>query len=195
MLVTNQAGLADSLLGVLGVMIASGLGLLACVTARRRPMRFGLTVAAVLLAALCQVGVSGRLIYVERSFFGVVRVTHDPELNVHRLFPRHHAARAAKPRSGTCPRAFDLLHAFRADRPGFRVARAGLEPGRVAELRSSDLEQARWRVTLGPARNGRFTKSIRLSRGSPGSAVLYVSARLPGGSIEYRPGRCAAAAA
>ena len=31
-------------------------------------------------------GVSGRLIHVERSFFGVVRVTHEPEQNVHRLF-------------------------------------------------------------------------------------------------------------
>ena len=34
-LVTNQAGLADSLLGVLGVMLASGLGMLACMTASR----------------------------------------------------------------------------------------------------------------------------------------------------------------
>jgi hypothetical protein len=85
-LVTNQVGLAESLLGVLGVMIASGLGLLACVTARRRPIRFALTVAAVLVASSFSSSVSGRLIHVERSFFGVVRVTHDPELNVHRLF-------------------------------------------------------------------------------------------------------------
>ena len=41
-LATNQVGLAESLLGVLAVMIASGLGLLAYVTARRRPMRFAL---------------------------------------------------------------------------------------------------------------------------------------------------------
>src|SRR5262249_59201316 len=85
-LVTNQAGLAESLLGVLGVMIASGLGLLACVTATRRPTRFALTVAAVLLARSLSSGASGRLIHVQRSFFGVVRVTYDPELNVHRLF-------------------------------------------------------------------------------------------------------------
>ena len=33
-LATNQAGLGDSVLGVLGVMIASGMGILSCVTAR-----------------------------------------------------------------------------------------------------------------------------------------------------------------
>ena len=44
-LATNQAGLADSVLGVLGVMIASGLGFLSCVTARRKPIRFALVVA------------------------------------------------------------------------------------------------------------------------------------------------------
>ena len=36
--------------GVLGVMIASGLGFYACVTARRRPLRFALVVGAVLAA-------------------------------------------------------------------------------------------------------------------------------------------------
>jgi hypothetical protein len=85
-LVTNKVGLAESLLGVLGVMIASGLGLLACVTATRRPTRFALTVTAVLLASSLSGGASGRLIRVQRSFFGVVRVTYDPELNVRRLF-------------------------------------------------------------------------------------------------------------
>jgi hypothetical protein len=85
-LVTNQAGLAESLLGVLGVMIASGLGLLACTSAPRRPTRFALTIAAVLLASGLSSGVGGRLVHAERSFFGTVRVTHDPERKVHRLF-------------------------------------------------------------------------------------------------------------
>ena len=52
MLATNQAGLGDSVLGVLGVMVASGLGVLSCVTARRRPIRFALVVAGVMAAAL-----------------------------------------------------------------------------------------------------------------------------------------------
>ena len=49
-LATNQAGLADSVLGVIGVMLASGLGFLSCVTAQRKPIRFALVVAGVLLA-------------------------------------------------------------------------------------------------------------------------------------------------
>ena len=40
MLATNQASLAESLTGVAAVMVASGLGLLATLTARRRPIRF-----------------------------------------------------------------------------------------------------------------------------------------------------------
>jgi spermidine synthase len=85
-LATNQIGLAESALGVVGIMIASGLGLLATVTARRRPIRFAACVAAVLAASSFSRGPSGRLIRAERSFYGVVRVTYDSESNAHRLF-------------------------------------------------------------------------------------------------------------
>ncbi len=86
MLATNQAGLAESMIGALAVMIASGLGLLATVTARRRPVRFALCALAVLAASTLSTGVNGRLVHAERSFFGVVRVTHFTEQNAHRLF-------------------------------------------------------------------------------------------------------------
>ena len=85
-LATNQIGLGDSLLGVLGVMVASGLGVLSCVTAQRRPTRFALVIAGVLAAGALAPGVSGRLLLIERDFFGVLRVTHDPDRNVNRLF-------------------------------------------------------------------------------------------------------------
>ena len=50
-LVTNQAGLAEIPRWVCwAVMVAAGLGILACVTARRRPIRFALVVASVLTA-------------------------------------------------------------------------------------------------------------------------------------------------
>ena len=143
-LVTNQAGLADSLLGVLGVMLASGLGMLACMTARRRPMRFGFTVTAVLLASGLSNRVSGRLIYVERSFFGVVRVTHDLELNVHRLFhgTTLHGQQSLAPafarepltyftRSGPIGQIFEWLLPVK-DQPGSRVAILGLGAGTLA---------------------------------------------------------------
>jgi hypothetical protein len=143
-LVTDQVGLAESLLGVFGVMIASGLGLLACVTARRRPMRFALSVAAVLLASSLSNGVSGRSIHVERSFFGVVRVTHDPDLNVHRLFhgttlhgqQSLEKSLAREPstyftRSGPIGQVFEWLEP-RLDQSGSQVAILGLGAGTLA---------------------------------------------------------------
>ena len=143
-LVTNQVGLAESLLGVLGVMIASGLGLLACVTASRRSLRFALSVAAVLLASTLSSGVSGRLIHVERSFFGVVRVTLDPELNVRRLFhgttlhgqQSVEKALAREPstyftRSGPIGQVFEWLGPH-LDQPGSQVAILGLGAGTLA---------------------------------------------------------------
>ncbi len=143
-LATNQVGLAESLLGVLGVMIASGLGLLACVTARRRPVRFSLTVAAILAASSLSSGVNGRLIDVERSFFGVVRVTHDPEKNVHRLFhgTTLHGQQSLEPalarepstyftRSGPIGWVFEGLEP-RFEEGGSRVAILGLGAGTLA---------------------------------------------------------------
>ena len=167
MLATNQAGLAESVMGVLAVMIASGLGLLATVTARRRPMRFALCVAAVLAASALSSGVSGRLIHVERSFFGVVRVTYDPERNVHRLFhgTTLHGQQSLDPalarepstyftRSGPIGRVFEWIGP-RLERAGSRVAILGLRSRHAGELRSSRTS------------GGLFMKSIRSSRGSP----------------------------
>src|SRR5262249_32185759 len=76
LLTTNQAGLADSVMGVLGVMTASGLGLYACATARRRPTRFALVAGAVLLAGGLSQGPGGRLLHIERNLFGVGPLTH-----------------------------------------------------------------------------------------------------------------------
>ena len=100
-LTTNQAGMAESVMGVLAVVVASGLGVLATITARRRPLRFALCVTAVLAASALSTGVNGRLILVKRSFFGVVRVTFDPELNVHRLF---HGRRSTASKASIRPR-------------------------------------------------------------------------------------------
>ena len=69
--------------GALGLEAAAvgpvfgGLVLLSLAFARR-PVRFGLAIGALLLAATTYHGVEGRLIHAERSFFGVSRVTRDP---------------------------------------------------------------------------------------------------------------------
>ncbi|MGO9923623.1 MAG: fused MFS/spermidine synthase [Isosphaeraceae bacterium] len=143
-LATNRAGVADSKLGVLGVMLASGLGLYACVTVRRRPVRFALVVAAVLAATGLAPGPAGRLVYIARSFFGVLRVTHDAERNVNRLFHGStlHGQQSLDPLLRREPSTYftrsgpigQLLGAIeqRLAQPGARVAIVGLGAGTLA---------------------------------------------------------------
>jgi hypothetical protein len=131
-------------MGVLGVMAASGLGLYACVTARRRPARFAMVAGAVLLAGGLSQGPNGRLLQIERNFFGVVRVTEDPERTVHRLFHGStlHGQQSLDPalrrepstyftRSGPIGQVFAALGP-RLDRPGGEVAVVGLGAGTLA---------------------------------------------------------------
>jgi SAM-dependent methyltransferase len=86
LLTTNVIGVSESAVGVAVVMTASGLAFQACVRARGRPLRFALSMLAVLAASGLNSNVNGRLLHIERNFFGVVRVTHDPVQNVNRLF-------------------------------------------------------------------------------------------------------------
>jgi hypothetical protein len=87
-LVRNVGGLAGSWLGPLAVMLASGLAVLVLATAGTRPLRFALGIAAMLLAGGMSDGVDGRVVYRERTFFGVHRVTEitDQDGRLHRLF-------------------------------------------------------------------------------------------------------------
>jgi hypothetical protein len=54
--------------------IAFGLPTLFCFSFSRRPLRFGLGIGAILLASTLYVSNQGRVLYTERSFFGVHRV-------------------------------------------------------------------------------------------------------------------------
>ena len=141
---TNQVGLGDSLLGAFGLVVASGLGILACMTAGQRPIRFALVVAGMMAAGALAPGVSGRLLHVERNFFGVVRVTHDADLNVNRLFHGStlHGQQSLDPalrrdpstyfaRSGPIGRMFRAMEQ-RLSQPGVRVAIVGLGAGTLA---------------------------------------------------------------
>jgi hypothetical protein len=143
-LATNQAGLADSVLGVLAVMVAAGLGLYSCVTARRRPIRFALVALAVLMASGLGPGVNGWLLHIERNFFGVVRVTHDTERNVHRLFHGStlHGQQSVDPALRREPSTYfthsgpigQVFHASqpRLEQSGAEVAIVGLGAGTLA---------------------------------------------------------------
>ena len=71
---TNMAGLATPV----GTAVAFGLPLMICYLLLFRPVRFGLGIAAIFLAAQFQTGVHGKVLHSERSFFGIHRVTLDP---------------------------------------------------------------------------------------------------------------------
>jgi hypothetical protein len=64
---------------------AVGVVTLLSLTFWRRPVRFALGLAAILLAGAVHQGEEGRLLYAERSFFGVSRVTRDPSGQYHML--------------------------------------------------------------------------------------------------------------
>jgi spermidine synthase len=58
-----------------GIAIMFGLPALVCFSFSRRPLRFGLGVAAILAASQLYIGSVGSVLYAERSFFGIHRVS------------------------------------------------------------------------------------------------------------------------
>jgi hypothetical protein len=141
---TDQAGLGRSVLGVLAVMVAAGMGTLACVRSQRRPARFAFVLAGVYLASTLAAGPGGKLVYIERDFFGVVRVTEDRDRNVYRFFHGStlHGQQSLDPalarepstyftRSGPIGQLFDALDP-QLRQPGVRVAIVGLGVGTMA---------------------------------------------------------------
>jgi hypothetical protein len=78
-------GLERSGLGAGAIGPAAGLLALACLGFARRPLRFALGLAVLLLAGGAYRGAEGQLLYAERSFFGVSRVTRDTEARYHLL--------------------------------------------------------------------------------------------------------------
>ena len=125
-LATNQAGLADSLLGVLAIMVASGLGILVCLTANRRPIRFALhgwgCFGGKQFLKRCQRSTAACRAQLLRRPADHVR----PREQRASAVPRHHASRPAEPRPGIEPRAVDVLHTLRADRASLRGSRPHL---------------------------------------------------------------------
>jgi len=156
-LVRDVGGLAESMLGALAVTIASDLFVLVAATARRRPLRFALGVGAVLLAGGLAEGVDGRVLYRDRTFFGVLRVTEagTGDERLHRLFQGStlHGQQFVAPgrrrepltyyhRSGPIGQVFEFIHA-RPQRQGtrLRVAVVGLGAGSLAAYA---LPRERW---------------------------------------------------
>ena len=144
-LVLSPHELVDSLPGVIGVMLAAGLGLYTCVTGLRRPVRFALTAAGVLLASGLARDPGGRVIHRQRDFYGTLRVLHDEKANVHRLLQGNtlqgqqsrDPSRRGEPstyftRSGPIGQVFTFIEQGPAVEPGPRVGVIGLGAGTLA---------------------------------------------------------------
>ena len=146
-LATNQAGLADSGgSGVLGVIAAAGLGILACLQppCGGRPGSLLSSRQCYWTVSAQAPGPSGRLLHVERDFFGVIRITYDPVQNVHRLFhgstlhgeqsldeSLRNEPSSYYTRPGPVGQFFDAVEP-RWNRTGARVAVVGLGAGTLA---------------------------------------------------------------
>lgn len=148
--VTDQGGLASSSPGVLAVIGASGLVVLALRSARRRPLRFALSAGAVIAASGLTQGLGGRLLHIQRNFFGVARVTEDDAHTLHRLFHGStlHGQQSLDPalarepstyftRTGPIGQVFAALDE-RLSQPGTQIAIVGLGAGTLAAYAQPD---------------------------------------------------------
>ena len=126
-----------------------------CVTAGRRPVRFALAAGAVLAASGLTQGMSGRLLHIERDFFGVVRVTEDPDRTVHRLFHGStlHGQQSLDPSRPASPRPTSPDPA-RSASSSRRSGRGSSGPGRGS--RSSGWVRARSPPMPGPGQRWTF---------------------------------------
>ena len=134
-----QAGGPETARGYMGLVF--GLLVLVCFAFSRRPIRFGLGIAAVLLAATLYRGEEGRLLYAERSFFGINRVTLDDTGRYHFLMhgTTLHGMQALEPARRREPLAYfhrtgplgQLFAAYDRTRPRESVAVVGLGAGSI----------------------------------------------------------------
>ena len=151
-------------------------------TQRRHPIRFGICMAALILASLAFGNAGERVLYATRTFFGVYRVSEDPAGPLPRARARDDAARDAGAGAGTPRRGADLLPRDRTVRPGVEGAAADGRRPRDCGRRTRRRHARHLRAARSSA--GRSSKSIRRSSGSRGRPSI---------SRSWRPAAIAAA--
>jgi hypothetical protein len=126
--------------GQLGLAVMLGMPALVCFSFSRYPLRFGLGLAALLLAGILFDSGNGRQIYAERTFFGLHRVLSSAD-GFHNLVhgSTRHGLQSLDPalrqeplgyyaRSGPLGEIFGALDG----RPGLRVAGVGMGTATIA---------------------------------------------------------------
>src|SRR5439155_6284612 len=138
-LILPAAGLKSAQWSV-GLM--AGIPAVVCYFFVDRPLRFALGLGAIMVAGVFYTGAQGKIIYLERNFFGVVRVTLDRDEEYRQLVhgttihgrqsldpARRHEPLAYFHRSGPIGKAFAF---FNPSHPTARIGVIGLGAGSLA---------------------------------------------------------------
>ena len=134
--------LTESSAGDIGPKLVVGVAAFACFTFKDVPVRFALTIGAILLASEVTDRIHGHVLHQERNFFGVLRISHDDRRNAHKLIHGNtlHGVQSLDPdrrrepltyyhRAGPVGQVFEVF-AARPARPD--VAVVGLGAGTLA---------------------------------------------------------------
>lgn len=143
LLVRDVGGFGASALGAVAIMLICGLVALACWRQRARPVSFTLTLGAAVSACGLADARDGGLLWRDRDFFGVLRVTRDDQSGCIRLFHGStlHGEQSRDPEFAREPRSYFTrsgpvggVFAALADRPEpiRRVMIVGLGVGSLA---------------------------------------------------------------
>ena len=123
-------------------LLAFGPSLLICLSFARRPVRFALGLVALLVAGTFYTGVYQNILYTQRSFYGIYRITNDATNQYRVLFDGQtiHGAQSLDPRRRREPLSYyvrsgpvgQVFEAFSVSKKSKRVGIVGLGAGALA---------------------------------------------------------------
>jgi hypothetical protein len=166
-----------------------GYSMLWCLSFGKRPLRFAVGVAALFFASTFYPGSFGQILHAERSFYGVSRVTNDPQGKYRLLFhggtihgiQSLDAARSEEPLAYFTPKgpAGDIFRTEQRRIPHGNLAVVGLGAGAMACHMQPGETLTYYEIdpsVTGIAQNPRYFTF--LSRCAPGAKVILGDARL-----------------
>lgn len=159
-----------------------GPAILVCFSFSRRPLRFGLGLAAIFLASAFHVGQFGRVTHAERSFYGVYRVSTDATGTYRQLFHGStlHGMQSLDPRRSREPLAYyhrtgpiGQVFAALTGRESMRhVGLVGLGAGSTACYGEPGQEFTFYEIDPAVERMARDSRYFTFLHGCPAKVVL-----------------------
>lgn len=137
-LVLKDLGISEPISVVNSIIY--GIPAIICLKAVNNPIRFGLSVGAIILVYVFYMGGSEKNLFIERNFFGVHRIkTYGDNLNLYQDTTLHGTQRISE-KDDCIPLSYyhetspigQLFRAFVNDKKKFKVAAVGLGAGSVA---------------------------------------------------------------